>query len=504
MLPLSDSQNSSPQTYEATTPADILRGNNHPPMAPSTMQHTVTERSSSDSTVSSLKSPRTARFAEATAVHSPTEPTQVGRSPFADPPYIQGRPDVSDVGFGYVTASDPSQHASHHQPPTSPLKSALKVPGTPGRTLNPLSPTFREEFYVEKEEKAAEKMNDRDLRIKLRVRVAKIFLRFVNFGCSLIVLTILATTLTIFHATKALPPRSGFPPWAKGTNPWPQYLLLAVACISLFACLLVFWGYYKGGHKRAEKVAVYYSVFSVCFFTFSLILWVVAAAIYQNSKSTGNGQDLWGWSCKKNTREQFFHNDIDYALLCRLQDWGLVCAIIEVVIEVLVILIYAVVFYRFWTKRRLAKSMDRRDKARSDLYLAQLRLQSAPNTPGFPKTPFSPAPASRDPHSMAENGESPQTQFATPRSPTQPQPAFQLQPPPIRVQQASPRMEQDEFPAPASTASAVPAPLGSPGPAPAVAQHMGAAPGERTYEAVPIPTAYASPMSPSFPQNVRQ
>lgn len=163
MSPLSESQNSSPQTYEATTPADILRGNNHPPMAPSTVQHAVTERSSSDSTVSSLKSPRTARFAEATAVHSPTEPNQVGRSPFADPPHHQSRPDVSDVGFGYVTASDPSQHASHHQPPTSPLKSALKVPGTPGRTLNPLSPTFREEFYVEKEEKAAEKMNDRDL-----------------------------------------------------------------------------------------------------------------------------------------------------------------------------------------------------------------------------------------------------------------------------------------------------------------------------------------------------
>jgi hypothetical protein len=98
-----------------------------------------------------------------------------------------------------------------------------------------------------------------------------------------------------------------------------------VACLSLAACLFVFWGYYKGGHKRAEKVAVYYSVFSVCSFAFSLIIWVVAAAVYQNSKSTGNGQDLWGWSCKKNTREQYFHNDIDYALLCRLQVSRLCC-----------------------------------------------------------------------------------------------------------------------------------------------------------------------------------
>ncbi|RHZ46715.1 uncharacterized protein CDV56_105151 [Aspergillus thermomutatus] len=491
----SESQSNSPQTYEAVSPVDIVRGHNHFPMAASSRPSGArAERSSSESSVSSsLKSPRTARFAEATSVHSPTEAPGASKSPFADPPSrSQIQPDVSDVGFGYVAANDPTQHASHHLPPASPLKSALKVPGTPGRTLNPLSPTFREEFFVEKQEKAADKENARDLRIKLRVRIAKIFLRFVNFGCSLIVLTILATTLTIFHASKSLPPRNNLPPWAQGTNPWAQYLLLAMACTSLFSCLIVFWAYWKGGHKRAEKVAVYYTIFSVCFFTFSLIMWIVAAAIYQNSKANGNGQDLWGWSCKKNLREQLFHNDIDYALLCRLQDWGLVCAIIEVVIEVLVILIYAVVFYRFYTKRRLAKSMDRRDKARSDLYLAQLRLQSAPNTPGFtnmPKSPFVSVQQAQDSYSAAENGEMYSTQFATPRSPTKPQPAFQLQPPPIRVQQATPRTEQGEFPAPA--------------PAQNINEHMTAAPGERTYEAVPIPEAYTSPMSPNFPQNAR-
>lgn len=62
--------------------------------------------------------------------------------------------------------------------------------------------------------------------------------------------------------------------------------------------------------------------------------------------------------------------------------------IIEVVVEVISITLYSVVFYRYYTKRRLMKSMDMRDKARTDLYLAQLRTQSAPNTPGFgPKSP---------------------------------------------------------------------------------------------------------------------
>lgn len=172
------------------------------------------------------------------------------------------------------------------------------------------------------------------------------------------------------------------------------------------------------------------------------------------------------------------------------------CAIIEVVIEVLVILIYAVVFYRFYSKRRLTQSMDRRDKARSDLYLAQLRLQSAPNTPGFPRTPkptFGESSPPQDIYSAAENGDlkAAHTQYVSPRSPTGPQATFQLQPPPIRVQHATPKLAQEEFSAPA--------------PSQAQNEHMGAAPGERTYDAVPIPGAYASPItSPSFPPGARQ
>lgn len=96
-------------------------------------------------------------------------------------------------------------------------------------------------------------------------------------------------------------------------------MLLAMACVSLFACLLVFYAYWKGGHHRAEKAAIYYTVFSIFFFLFSLIMWVVGAAIYQHSKSTGNSKDMWGWSCAQNTREEIYHDVIDYALLCRLQ-----------------------------------------------------------------------------------------------------------------------------------------------------------------------------------------
>lgn len=132
-------------------------------------------------------------------------------------------------------------------------------------------------------------------------------------------LSILAVTLTVFNATKNLPTRSNAPAWAPGTNPWAQYMLLAMACVSLLACLIVFWAYWKGGHRRAEKTAFYYTAFSIGFFFVSLIMWVVGAAIYKSSRANGGGKDLWGWACNQNTREQLFQNEVDYRLLCRLQ-----------------------------------------------------------------------------------------------------------------------------------------------------------------------------------------
>ncbi|GKT75534.1 hypothetical protein ColTof4_07957 [Colletotrichum tofieldiae] len=57
----------------------------------------------SSSSESSLKPPRTPRFAEATSVHSPVEGT---RSPFADPvrsEVPQSQP--GDIGFGYINNS---------------------------------------------------------------------------------------------------------------------------------------------------------------------------------------------------------------------------------------------------------------------------------------------------------------------------------------------------------------------------------------------------------------
>ena len=465
--------------------------------------------SDSSSTDSSLKIPRTPRFAEATSVHSPVE---MKKSPFADPEKAgEGDSQPGVVGFGYI-----GNHESTAGP-KSPLKSAMKVPGTPARQFtNPLSPTFREEDILEKREASTDKEQAKDIKIKTRVRMAKFALRGVNFSCSLIILSMLSASFAIFNSTKSLAAASKFTPWAPNTQQtaWPQKLTLAMACVSLAACVFVFIAYCRGGHNRATKVNTYYTMFAIGWFILSMLLWVATAVIFQHSKNNSNNKDMWGWACLNNQRSQIYSEKVDYALVCRLQNWTLICIIIEVVVEVISIALYSIVFYRFYSKRRLMKSMDMRDRARSDLYLAQLRTQSAPNTPGFgPKSPAyssyygpkSPALSNyamspRHPpaayRNLSDIDESspftpggkvavPQSQFGSPN------PSFKLQAPPSKAPSATPKTVQAAF---SPTAARAPSPEIEP-------QHAPAAADEPTYESVPIPGAYAGQAVKSPPPN---
>jgi hypothetical protein len=70
----------------------------------------------------------------------------------------------SDIGFGYIADNDASRHVEIPITPASPLKSAMRMPGTPARKIdNPLSPTFREEQILEKHEEMTEKEQAKDL-----------------------------------------------------------------------------------------------------------------------------------------------------------------------------------------------------------------------------------------------------------------------------------------------------------------------------------------------------
>lgn len=158
MLPTPQQGKEQEAAIDTPAPAGFDFGDKKRPSALN-LTHSRTGTSSSSSSENSLKVPRTPRFAEATSVHSPVDN---GTSPFADPPVgLQSNDSQpSDVGFGYINSE--KQHEAMAMP-KSPLKSAMKVPGTPARTLNILSPTFREEAMLEKRELETEKEQAKDL-----------------------------------------------------------------------------------------------------------------------------------------------------------------------------------------------------------------------------------------------------------------------------------------------------------------------------------------------------
>jgi hypothetical protein len=165
---MSSEFNSSNQNYRKLTSSAITQKRRPPPLI-------RTQTSGSSSSEESLKvpGPRTPRFAEATAVYSPIDGP--GRSPFADPEpavklqTVMAQSQPSDIGFGYISQNDSSRHEQGipveiPQTPGSPLKSAMRIPGTPARRFdNPLSPTFREEQILEKHEDMTEKEQAKDL-----------------------------------------------------------------------------------------------------------------------------------------------------------------------------------------------------------------------------------------------------------------------------------------------------------------------------------------------------
>ncbi|KAI0400546.1 hypothetical protein F4802DRAFT_481442 [Xylaria palmicola] len=476
---------------------------------PTALKLTPSRSSSTDgsfTTTSSLKPPRTPRFAEATTVYSPIEPQT--NNPFGgrDESSNIAQPQPADVGFGYINDDTRTQTVNMPMTPKSPLKSAMRIPGTPARKLeNPLSPTFREEDILEAREKDTEAAQKRDVGLKYRVRMAKFALRGISFSCSLIIISLLAVSFNIFRTTNHLAAQSGLPPWAENTKLWPQVVVLSVSGVNLILCILIFIGYLRGGHHRAEKVGVYYTLFAVGWFIASSVLWAAAAGILQFTRNNSNNKDMWGWACVENKRAEVFSQKVDYALVCRLQNWSLICALIEIVLDVFTITLYSIVFYRYITKRKLTKSMDMRDRARSDLYLAQLRSQSAPNTPGFgPKSPsfsqyaMSPRFPPSTYNSLSEITQAPSftpgaqavestSAFASQPLPSNsPEKPFKLQAPPSKARNATPKIAQGGFWVPTA---------GSP----TESSPTAAAPGEQQYDSVPIPGAYADAVVKSPP-----
>ena len=181
-----DNRSDTESPLEPVSPVDIVQPQRQKAVGFYSPPRIHVQAASEQNSPSPLQTPRGSRFAEATSVNSPVNPTQ---NPFAEPPAMAEQPNptaaVSDVGFGYVADNQPSrdsgapnapQNATVRQAvPNTPLKSAMKAPGTPGRFANPLSPTFAEEQILEIHEKQAEEENQKDV-------VSLVYVLFILFS----------------------------------------------------------------------------------------------------------------------------------------------------------------------------------------------------------------------------------------------------------------------------------------------------------------------------------
>jgi len=168
-----------------------MSSNDHQPTA------TVPERprTYSANSSSSLKTPRIARFAEATSINSPVEPSTSSRLSFKTLPtnHYAPQPQPADLGLGYfnekhvsveMEETDGTSLRQARTPGFStplvspPLKSAMKTPGAPPKSTRSAffneETTFRdEEDHLEKEEALTEKEQAQDLVSRVAASLAR-------------------------------------------------------------------------------------------------------------------------------------------------------------------------------------------------------------------------------------------------------------------------------------------------------------------------------------------
>ncbi|KAI7909506.1 hypothetical protein M9X92_011599 [Pyricularia oryzae] len=130
--------------------------------------------------------------------------------------------------------------------------------------------------------------------------MAKFRLRGVSFSCSLIVVAVMFTVLTMFDAAKV----------HQGASHAQQHarliLILTVSCLSVVICMFIFWPYCRGGYRKVEKVAVYHTLLTIGGFIVRI----------------GLDSDCCFFPTSAQQQRQqghTFEDDVDYSLLCRLQ-----------------------------------------------------------------------------------------------------------------------------------------------------------------------------------------
>ncbi|MCJ1447709.1 MAG: hypothetical protein MMC23_008220 [Stictis urceolatum] len=199
-------------------------------------------------------------------------------------------------------------------------------------------------------EKEIDGLKQKDLRMKIHIRLFKVVVRVLTFALSVFATYTQAAALHKFLTTKTIN-RNGRDPWAKGTQLWPTYLLLTTSALTAIVSLITVLAYLKGikqANKRATKLGTPVSVIEICAHS---AVWISTTIGYRIGKT---GQDLWGWSCSPKAQAiQEVFPEVNFDFFCNIQGGSWIASIAQVFLTI----VTGVVWGLTWRRHRQNKKI---------------------------------------------------------------------------------------------------------------------------------------------------
>lgn len=162
-------------------------------------------------------------------------------------------------------------------------------------------------------------------RLKRYNNILGYILALASVGITLAMEAIMVYVLYKYYTTKDIPSPGRTSPWAKDTQLWPAFVLLAGSLVTFLLDLGGIIAACCHKSKRAQKLEEGLGYVAYAFY---VVKWVAVATLYLVGKTS---KDLWGWSCDVRAAkiQEFYVTDLNFEQLCMEQvSW---CAVFGLV-----------------------------------------------------------------------------------------------------------------------------------------------------------------------------
>lgn len=144
-------------------------------------------------------------------------------------------------------------------------------------------------------------------------------LRGTSLAISLTVLALVSATLSLFNITEEVAPETGLAVWPTSIETWPQLTILFISCISSIVSISILARYAREHSQRMMQPIGEYTLVTMVTYIVSGVIWGVGAGLLSVTKASGDGNDIWDWSCQNTQTVPFLQELIPYSNICSLR-----------------------------------------------------------------------------------------------------------------------------------------------------------------------------------------